>query len=68
MMIVIVIHPQTKININILYMECGICNKCMKKDIKIDDIRTCYQCRMIFVKAYNKIHRYAVKHKEELAY
>jgi len=49
-------------------MECGICNKCMKKDIKIDEIRTCYECRMIFVNGFKKIHKYAIKHKEDLKY
>jgi hypothetical protein len=30
-------------------MNCGVCNKRVLKDIKIDDVRTCYTCRMIFI-------------------
>jgi hypothetical protein len=49
-------------------MQCGICNRTMKKDIKIDDIRTCYDCRMVFIKGFKKMHKYANKNKEELQY
>ncbi len=41
-------------------MNCGICYKPMRKDVKIDDVLTCHTCRMIWVNAYKKIYNSAV--------
>lgn len=30
-------------------MNCGVCNRRVIKDIKIDDVRTCHICRKIWV-------------------
>jgi hypothetical protein len=49
-------------------MNCGVCNKVMRKDVKIDDIRTCYVCRKIWIDNFNKMKRYAIKHKDDLKY
>lgn len=49
-------------------MNCGICYRVMKKDIKIDDISICYTCRMIWVKAYKKVYAYAINNKDDLKY
>ena len=47
-------------------MNCGVCNKTMRKEVKIDDISTCHICRKIWVENYKKMHKYAMEHKEEL--
>lgn len=40
----------------------------MRKDVKIDDVQTCHECRKIWIKAFNKMRNYAIKHKEDLKY
>lgn len=37
-------------------MNCGICDKKVKKLIKIDDIIVCHICRKIWIAAFNKLH------------
>jgi hypothetical protein len=49
-------------------MNCEICEKVMKKDIKIEEVKTCYKCRMIWLKALIKCRKFALKHKEDLQY
>jgi hypothetical protein len=49
-------------------MNCGVCYKPMRKDIKIDGVPTCYTCKMIWIKAYKKVYDYAIENKEELKY
>ena len=49
-------------------MQCGVCNKKVLKDIKIDDIQTCYTCRKIWIDAFHKMRKYAIKHKDDLQY
>ena len=49
-------------------MNCGVCNKPMRKDIKIDEVRTCFRCRMVWIKGFIKMREFAIKHKEELKY
>jgi hypothetical protein len=49
-------------------MNCGVCNKVMRKDINIDGIMTCNVCRKIWVDGFNKMREYAIKYKEELKY
>ena len=38
-------------------MNCGVCNKPMRKDIKIDDVRTCYVCRKIWLDNFKKMKK-----------
>ena len=49
-------------------MNCGVCNKIMRKKVTIDDVPTCSECRKIWVDGFNKMREYAIKHKDELKY
>ncbi len=42
-------------------MNCGVCNRVMRKDIKIDDVPTCHVCKKIWVDNFNKYHNMNVK-------
>ena len=42
-------------------MNCDICYKSMRKDVKIDEIRVCCLCRMVWIKAYKKVYNYAIQ-------
>lgn len=35
-------------------MNCGICGRRVLKDVMIDDVMTCYKCRITWLKAWNK--------------
>jgi len=47
-------------------MNCGVCNKVMRKNVKIDDIPTCSECAKIWIKGFYKMREYAIKNKKDL--
>ena len=42
-------------------MNCGICNKKVRKDVKIEDIQMCHKCKNVWLHNFNKIHNMKVK-------
>jgi hypothetical protein len=49
-------------------MNCGVCNRVMRKDVKIDDVQTCHVCRKIWIENFKKMRKYAIENKEKLKY
>ena len=49
-------------------MNCGVCNKPMRKNIMIDEVPTCNVCRKIWINGFNKRREYAINHNDELKY